>query len=94
MPKLYQSIFLAQPKDLNKEIGKSLQVAFPELTDGVMVGVTIGCNHPEGYVFMRSFLDFTRTGNAYAVGVQEKAHHHPRIIRRLPSLIAVGVVYG
>jgi len=69
MAKLNESCFLAEPEGLHKKIGKGFEVAPPEITYGVMVGMPVCRNHSAGNVLVSFLLNLTGTGNPGAVGV-------------------------
>jgi hypothetical protein len=65
---------------LHKKTGKSFEVALPELTDGVMIGMPVCRYHPEGDILVGSLLDLAGTGNPSAVSIEQKGRHHPGFV--------------
>jgi len=58
MTKLYQPSFLAKTKYLDKKTGKSFEMAFAEISNGIMVWMLIRGQCPEGNdkLLVRSYV--------------------------------------
>ena len=94
MAQLNKPSFLAQSESLHKKVGKGFEVPLPEITYGVMVGMSVCRNHSEGNVLDSFLLDLTGTGDPCAVSVEKKGSHHPGFVRGLsPAIALVGGIY-
>jgi hypothetical protein len=56
MAQLNKPCFLAQSEGLQKKAGKSLDMPLPEIAYGVMIGMSVCRNHPEGNVLVSRFI--------------------------------------
>ena len=68
-------------KHLHKETGKRLQMALAKRRDAVVIGMLVRAEHAEGHLIVCRTFDLARRRFAHAVRVEQKLHHHARVIR-------------
>ena len=87
----HQACLLAQPQHLHKQARQCIEMNEAEITDPAVVGLLVAGEHPERGIFPAGPLDPPGGGDADAVGIEQKQHHHPRLVgldpTRIPRLV-------
>jgi hypothetical protein len=80
----------AERQHLHKQLAHRILMATAELRDRRVIGHLHRRDHPERDITTTRPLDLPRGPRADAVGVEQKADHHPRVIRR--SALPIGAI--
>ena len=83
----HQSRLLAHLEHLDKQSRQGAQVAAAEVADLAVFLLLVAGQHPECRFLPAGLLDLAGPGQSNAVGVQERHHHHPRVVGLLSAEI-------
>ena len=85
----HQSSPLAQFQHVPEQVGKRCQVVLAKVGDGAKVGGIVGRQDPERDVLVETLGDAACGGHAGAIAVEQHLDHHPRMVGRVATLLAL-----
>ena len=92
LPKLDQPGLPAHQDHLLEKRRKRRPVTFPKITHRSEIRLVASRQKPKRHAVNHLRRDPARRKRSRAVGVQQHLHHHPRVIRGVPSLLPVALL--